>query len=134
MINFLSHDLSSNMRFICLVILFSNICTRLKARANIENKMTRQINLILHSRSYDNHYIFGWYFSYIRLYLAIFGSYIVIFRWYLDNIWRYLVTFGDIWRYLVGFGWYLAIYDEIWWYLGDILWYVIKYHYKYSPI
>ena len=56
-INFLSHSLSGNMRFICLVILFSNICTRLKARANIENKMTRQINLILHSRSYDNHYV-----------------------------------------------------------------------------
>jgi len=49
----LSHMLEGNARHFIF-----NIRPRLKARANIENKMTRQINLILPSSICDNEYLF----------------------------------------------------------------------------
>ena len=47
-INILSHTLSRNIKIYSSRNFLIDICTRLKARANIDKKITQRINLILH--------------------------------------------------------------------------------------
>ena len=56
-INILSHTLSRNIKIYSSRNFPIDICTRIKARANIDKKITQRINLILHSRVCDNIYI-----------------------------------------------------------------------------
>ena len=57
-INILSHTLSRNIKIYSSRNFLIDICTRLKARANIDKKITQRINLILHSRVCDNIYLY----------------------------------------------------------------------------